>query len=188
MKRLVFVSAVSVVLSAATPALPQSAGAAPGVGCGVVYFDLGNTLVDTSDRAHLKFMAGAADYLETLRNRGAKVGLITNVPPSWGSTDAERAAAVRTSIDAAWTDPEPFPWRDFGDLIFTPRTDAESKPAPDLFARAREAAAECPVIFEGENPAEIRTASAEDFAAYQVFREDAPEFLPPAFVWRILGK
>jgi len=154
-----------------------------GPGCGTVYFDLGATLVDTSDRTRMTFMPGAADYLTTLRDHGTTVGLITNIPPEWGTTDEERVAALKAFVDGLWVGGQAFPWDDFGELIFTPRTDAESKPAPDLFIRARDAAAGCPVVFEGENPAEVATAEREGFLAYQVFQPDQPAYLPPGQVW-----
>ena len=54
---------------------------------------------------------------------------ITNVPPEWGATDAERAAATKAYVDSSWAESQPFPWAWFGDRILTPRTKAEVKPA-----------------------------------------------------------
>lgn len=88
--------------------------------CPVVYFDLGETLVHTADDGSITYQSGAASYLRALRERHIRIGLITNVPPSWGATDAERAARLKKEVDATWKGPEPFAWKDFGGRILTP--------------------------------------------------------------------
>lgn len=85
-----------------------------------MYFDLGETLVHTADDGSITYLPGAASYLRALRERHIAIGLITNVPPSWGATDAERAARLKKEVDAAWKGSAPFAWEDFGDRIFTP--------------------------------------------------------------------
>ncbi len=150
--------------------------------CSVVWFDLGNTLVNTSVPGQMTYMPGALRHLRLLHALGVPIGLITNVPPEWGATDAERAAATKAYVDKAWVEPKPFAWELFGDRILTPRTTAESKPAPALFERGRETAAPCRSFYEGETPAEITAADSAGLTGYLTGQPDRPAFLP---VWRL---
>ncbi|MEU1015139.1 MULTISPECIES: hypothetical protein [unclassified Streptomyces] len=181
---------VSTVLCAtASTAVPDDAG--PGTrataasrerACPIVYFDLGETLVHTAEDGGIGFRSGAASYLHALRIRHVKIGLITNVPPSWGATDAERAARLRQEVDAAWRGSTPFPWQDFGDRVLTPRTEAERKPAPALWQRAKAGAGPCRVVYEAEAAEEVTVASSLGFVPYQVGRPHQPAFLPVGLV------
>lgn len=167
--------------------LPASvATAAPVVdhrpSCSVVWFDLGNTLVNTSVPGQMTYMPGALRHLRLLHAIGVPIGLITNVPPEWGATDAERAAATKAYVDKAWAESEPFAWDLFGDRILTPRTTAESKPAPALFERGRDTAAPCRSFYEGETPTEITAADSAGLTGYLTGQPDRPAFLP---VWRL---
>ncbi|MFK4071547.1 hypothetical protein [Streptomyces sp. NPDC029674] len=156
-------------------------------GCPVVYFDLGETLVHTSeDGGATSYRAGAASYLRALRERHIPVGLITNVPSAWGATDAERAARLKREVDATWRGSVPFAWKDFGDRILTPRTEAERKPAPALWQRAKAGSDGCRVVYEAETAEEVRAASAVGFVPYQVGRPHRPVFLPVGLV-ELLG-
>ncbi|WP_412539378.1 hypothetical protein R8Z50_26490 [Longispora sp. K20-0274] len=190
-----FPSRLLAALTAATvlliPAMPASA-ADPVHGsdrvsarprCTVVYFDLGDVLVDTTDFAHLHYEEGALRQLRTLRLLGIPLGLITNVPPSWGSTDAERIERLKAFIAATWEEPEPFVWSYFGDRILLPRTDAERKPAPALFTRALERTGDCSAVYEGDSAEEVAVATGLGFRGYQVGVPDRPFYLP---VWRVI--
>ncbi|GAA0928849.1 hypothetical protein GCM10009554_10740 [Kribbella koreensis] len=185
-------SAVRVAPTSAVPVAPASALvpviAADSAGrrrssCSVVWFDLGNTLVDTSVPGRMTWMPGALRHLLLLRAVGVPVGLITNVPPEWGATDAERAAATKAYVNSSWAESHPFPWDLFGDRILTPRTKAESKPAPALFERGRDTAAPCHSFYEGETPAEITVAEQTGLTGYLIGQPDRPAYLP---VWRVL--
>ncbi|WFB10596.1 hypothetical protein LRS74_28855 [Streptomyces sp. LX-29] len=160
----------------------EGARQARGGGCVVAYFDLGETLVHSAADGSMRYAPGAAEHLRALRARHIPVGLITNVPSSWGATDAERAAALRKVVDEEWTDSTPFAWSDFDGRILTPRTEAERKPAPVLWERAREAAGDCRVVFQGENAEEVRTAGSLGYVAYQVAHAHRPAYLPPRLI------
>ncbi|MFJ3224384.1 hypothetical protein ACIPJS_13645 [Streptomyces sp. NPDC086783] len=155
--------------------------------CPVVYFDLGETLVHTADDGSTTYLSGAASYLRTLREHHIRVGLITNVPPSWGTTDAERAARLKEEVDAAWRGPVPFAWADFGDRIRTPRTEAERKPSPVLWQRAKADSGRCRVVYQAETDQEVAVAASLGFVAYQVGRPHRPAFLPAGMV-ELLGR
>jgi hypothetical protein len=154
--------------------------------CPIVYFDLGETLVHTADDGGTSYQPGAASYLSALRERHIAVGLITNVPPSWGATDAERAARLKKEVDATWEGSAAFAWKDFGDRIHTPRTEAERKPAPALWQRAKSESGRCRVVYQAETTEEVTVASSLGFVPYQVGRPKWPAFLPVQLV-EILG-
>ncbi|MGI5472317.1 hypothetical protein [Streptomyces sp. CA-132043] len=147
-------------------------------GCAIVYFDLGETLVHTAEDSSTGYMPGAAAYLRELRERHIKVGLITNVPSSWGETDAERAAALKKEVDGSWKGSAPFAWKDFGDRIRTPRTEAERKPAPILWERARAEADGCRLVYQAETAEETEVAASLGYVAYRIGQPFRPAYLP----------
>lgn len=186
--------------SAAAPSAARGATAADAVplagtamlasaqhACPVVYFDLGETLVHTAEDGSTGYLPGAASYLRALREHHIRVGLITNVPPSWGATDAERAARLKKEVDATWRGSAPFAWQDFGDRILTPRTDAERKPAPVLWQRAMAGSGRCRLVYQAETAEEVGVAAAEGYVPYQIGRPHRPEFLPVRLV-ELLGR
>ncbi|MFD7234035.1 hypothetical protein ACFWAT_01870 [Streptomyces syringium] len=182
---------LSATVSAALPedasGVTRTAAAPRERACPIVYFDLGETLVHTGDDGSTRYQPGAASYLRALRLRGIPVGLITNVPPSWGTTDAERAARLRQEVDATWQGPAPFAWKDFGDRVLTPRTEAERKPAPALWQRAKAGSGRCRVVYQAETAEEVKAASSLGFLPYQVGRPHRPAFLPVRLV-ELLGR
>ncbi|MFD7610767.1 hypothetical protein [Streptomyces sp. NPDC059828] len=146
--------------------------------CVLVYFDLGETLVHTAEDKSITYMPEAAAYLRALRARSIRIGLITNVPSSWGASDAERAAELKRVIDKDWKGSRPFNWADFGDRIFTPRTEEERKPAPALWQRAKGAAGGCRVVYQTEAEAEIQASRELGYVSYQVGRNHWPTYMP----------
>ncbi|MEU2157619.1 hypothetical protein ABZ532_21845 [Streptomyces sp. NPDC019396] len=146
--------------------------------CVVVYFDLGETLVHTAEDKSIRYMPGAATYLRALRARDIPLGLITNVPSSWGASDAERAAELKRVIDRDWKGSSPFNWSAFGDRIFTPRTEEERKPAPALWQRAKGAAGGCRVVYQAEADEEIRASRELGYVSYLVGRQHWPVYMP----------
>ncbi|AVV46532.1 hypothetical protein PYK79_23500 [Streptomyces sp. ID05-04B] len=187
----------TVLCTPATAAAAEEAGKGQGTAatmpahreraCPVVYFDLGETLVHTADDGSTTYLPGAASYLRNLRERHIRVGLITNVPPSWGTTDSERAARLRREVDTTWRGPAAFAWADFGDRIRTPRTEAERKPSPVLWQRAKEDSARCRVVYQAETAQEVSVASSQGFVSYQVGLPHRPAFLPAGLI-ELLGR
>lgn len=172
-------AALSVPTASAATRIPRTtADTGRARGCVMVYFDLGETLVHTAQDNSVRYMPGAAEHLRALRARHIPVGLITNVPPSWGATDAARAAKLKEVIDKDWADKRPFAWSDFGDRIFTPRTEAERKPAPALWERAKKAAGHCRVVYQAETTDEVQAARALGYVTYLATRPHWPAYLP----------
>ncbi|MFE9401573.1 hypothetical protein ACFYNY_07345 [Streptomyces sp. NPDC006530] len=175
-------------LGASGPADPDlGASARAQRACPVVYFDLGETLVHTADDGTIRYLPGAASYLRALREHHIRIGLITNVPPSWGATDAERAARLKKEVDATWRDSTPFAWGDFGDRILTPRAEAERKPAPALWQRAKAESGRCRLVYEAETAQEVQVAASQGFVPYQIGQPHRPAFLPVGLV-ELLGR
>ncbi|OEU91591.1 hypothetical protein DB35_09465 [Streptomyces abyssalis] len=183
-------TALTTAASAAVPAAAShdahaGARAAAEHGCAVVWFDLGETLVHTAEDSSTGYMPGAAAYLRELRERNIDVGLITNVPSSWGETDAERAAALKKEVDGTWKGSVPFAWEDFGDRILTPRAEAERKPAPALWERAKGDANGCRLVYEAETADETDVAASLGYVAYQVGQPSRPAYLPVRVIERL---
>ncbi|THC55131.1 hypothetical protein [Streptomyces sp. A1499] len=155
--------------------------------CPIVYFDLGETLVHTAEDGGTGYRTGAAAYVRALRERRIKVGLITNVPSSWGATDAERAARLKQEVDATWQGPVPFAWQDFGDRVLTPRTEAERKPAPALWKRAKAGSGRCRVVYQAETAEEVNVAASLGFVPYRIGLPHRLAYLPVGWV-DLLGR
>ncbi|MEU6996582.1 hypothetical protein ABZ953_38760 [Streptomyces sp. NPDC046465] len=170
---------------AAARSAARAADAGGAGGCPVVYFDLGETLVHTAEDGSTGYRPGAAAYLRALRARHIRIGLITNVPSSWGATDAERAARLRSEVDATWRGAAPFAWADFGRRVLTPRTEAERKPAPALWQRARAGSGGCRLVYQAETAQEVEVAASLGYVPYQVARPHRPAYLPVALVERL---
>ncbi|GAB1640076.1 hypothetical protein [Krasilnikovia sp. MM14-A1259] len=164
----------------ATSALVAAPASAASASCSrpVVYFDLGNVLIDTSDWSHVRYEPGALAYLGDLRSRGVALGLIVNIPESWGTTQEEKLATMQQYIADRWAETDPFVWSWFDGRVVLPRTDAERKPAPVLFQRALAESAPCVPYYEGEVPAELTAAAQVGLHTYQVGRADRPFYLP----------
>ena len=147
-------------------------------GRGWVFFDLGNTLVDTSDSSHVKYMPGAHDYLRQLHAAGFHIGMISNVPDSWGPTVETKLAYMKEYLGKSWSSPDAFAWEDF-ETILLPPSDSQRKPAPFLFLQARELELHCQIAYLSEDPAEVRAALSAGFdQGFVVSTTNADGFYP----------
>lgn len=142
-----------------------------------VYFDLGNTLVDASNGDKLHYFEGSLSYLKLLQQEGFTLGLIVNVPDTWGETRAKKLQRLRLEISKGWKESDPFDWTLF-DVVLVPRSDTERKPAPELFREAKALAGGCRVVYQGEDAQEMPPAVAEGFATYQVGLQDRAFYFP----------
>lgn len=148
-------------------ALMATAVADASCGRGWVFFDLGNTLINTSDWDHLRYLSEAKAYLHRLKSAGYQLGMITNIPESWGLTEAEKIATLQAEINRTWAEPEAFDWALF-DVILVPPSDQLRKPAPYLFNKGRTLAEDCSAVYQGEDPREIDAARAAGMDGYLV--------------------
>lgn len=104
-----------------------------------VYFDLGDTLVDTKTYGFdpVFYLPGAAELLDQLAKKGHPLGLITDVPVTWGDAypiaspirdrDSAQVLHLIDFVDgripdsgASWrAGDEPFQWNYFGSFTGT---------------------------------------------------------------------
>ncbi len=143
-----------------------------------VMFDLGETIV-TSNHNHdqqtakFHYLPGAQDYIQKVREKGFKTGLIVNIPERWGTTEPEKMAMLKKFIVESWDDTIPFDWTPFEGLIIIPMFDKERKPAPDLFLKTIELSHKknAEFMYMGEDDQEIAAAKACGIASYKVGTE-----------------
>lgn len=153
-----------------------------------VFFDLGNTLVDTTDFTKQHYFSGAKDYLKNLRDAGFAIGLTLNIPEEWGTTTVGKFSEIVRFIDgkrkqlpphADWADGVEFDWNDFDDNgVLFPLKNDERKPKPALFLKALQLAGSCGALFQGEDAAEIATAASLGMAHYQVGQPNKEFYMP----------
>lgn len=154
-----------------------------------VYFDLGETLIHTADEG-IFFNGEALAYLTSLHDKGYPIGFLTNVPDEWGRTPEEKLVYLQNYTSDHWGDTQPFPWEWFDTRAHVSIDNARRKPHPHLFQVALTQAQQnnCPAIFQGETPEEIKAAELVGLKAYQVGKNDRPYFLPENEIDQILGQ
>ena len=142
-----------------------------------VYFDLGDTIVNTKDMNHIKYMKGAREYLKDLKREGFKIGIVSNIPENWGMDYDEKLLTLKKIIQDGWDEEEAFDWSIYDEIIL-PLKNTEMKPAPTLFLKAIAKAQSCPSAFIGESPKEILAAQNVGMAAKLFDENDAVPFMP----------
>jgi hypothetical protein len=123
--------------------------------CVMMFFDMGNTLVDTSTRdaqgeiLKIYYFRDTVPYLRSLVQSGFELGMIINVPPEWG------VLGLRNYVDQRWDNRNggPFPWQAFGNNILVPSHPEWSKPGSHMFCEAVKIAQQkgCMAVFQGED-------------------------------------
>ncbi len=142
-----------------------------------VYFDLGDTVVNTKDMKNLKYINGAREYMDELKREGFKIGIISNIPENWGMDYDEKLMSLKKVIQDGWAEERPFDWSIYDEVIL-PLKNTEMKPAPILFLKAISLAGSCPSLFIGESPKEIVAAKNLGMAA-KLFNENDSEIYIP---------
>ena len=147
----------------------------------LVLFDLGNTLIDTTQGFdNLTWMPEAQDYLYSLYENNMKTGMIINIPEKWGATHSEKIDTLKAFIEKGWKEEEVFDWGQF-ELILIPLKDTERKPKKDLFELALCYAQikNYAPVYQGEDAVEIQVSQLVGLPAFQVGSlENGPFFLP----------
>lgn len=142
-----------------------------------VYFDLGNTIVNTKDLKHLTYMKDAREYMEELKREGFKIGIISNIPEDWGMDYDEKFLSLKKFINDGWSEERPFDWGLFDEVIL-PLKNSEMKPAATLFLKAINKAESCPSAYIGESPKEIEAAAGVGMAAKLFVETDKEKYIP----------
>ncbi len=135
-------------------AMPAGRASAAPV-CVQIYFDLGNTLVDTTQRdgqgeiKKIFYFPKVPNYLDALVARGYQLGLIVNVPAEWGIPGLE------DYVNKRWSDQRfpHFDWARFGSNILLPSKEEFRKPNRHMFCEAARRAERsgCVAVFQGED-------------------------------------
>ena len=146
-----------------------------------LFFDLGNTIVDTADWNNLHYIQGAREYLETVHKSGYRIAILANVPEAWGRDDRAKLKKLKEVMKAAWKDSHEIPWEYFSGIYFNPR-DLERKPKPYLFEKARLLAWPCPAIYQSEAADEVASAKNSGLRGYVIGLPGQPTFLPVASI------
>ena len=142
-----------------------------------VYFDLGDTVVNTKDMNHIKYMKGAREYINDLKREGFNIGIVSNIPENWGMDYDEKLSTLKKIIQDGWDEEQAFDWSIYDEIIL-PLKNTEMKPAPTLFLKAIAKAQSCPSAFIGESPKEIVAAQNVGMAAKLYNENDEIPFIP----------
>ncbi|EQC49957.1 haloacid dehalogenase-like hydrolase domain protein [Bacteriovorax sp. BSW11_IV] len=130
-----------------------------------IYFDLGDTVINTKAKTGFKYFDGTKEYIERLKDRGYKVGIISNIPEQFGMDYDEKLKTLKEYIAKNWTDDKDFDWTQF-DEVFLPLNNSELKPADILYMKAMERADYCPMAYVSENIVEVEKASSMGIAGH----------------------
>ncbi|MGZ3782312.1 MAG: hypothetical protein ACXVCY_16800 [Pseudobdellovibrionaceae bacterium] len=142
-----------------------------------IYFDLGDTIIDTKDMKHLHYFNGAREYLEDLKRNGFKIGLITNIPETWGVDYQEKYNRLKKVISDGWTEADAFDWAVFDEVILPLKND-EMKPNAPMYMKAINRAEGCPCAFIGESLKEVEAANSFGMAGKLFVYNDAELYIP----------
>lgn len=184
--RVPFAAAVGVVTAFAIAS--GGPGRAPPCEKTWVFFDLGNTVINSHPGQESRYLPGVHAYIRELRRRGNPIGLITNVPEKWAPSRSGRIKILKKMVAEGWTKEagaETMDWADFPDsAIVIPSGDAYRKPGPHPFQTALaqvsvlEGTRKCRVVFQGEDPIEVSAAEKNGMIGYVVGKDPAAPYLP----------
>lgn len=140
-----------------------------------VYFDLGNTVINTRSDEGFRFYNGALEYLHSLRQMGYSIGLISNIPESFGQSHDEKLATLKEYIASKWIDQNDMDWNLFEDILL-PLNNSQLKPADFLYFKAIENSEFCPMAYISENVKEVIKARDLGIAGHLFLEDDQVDF------------
>ena len=147
-----------------------------------VFFDLGKTLISHSPQyTDMKYIPGARAYLQDLKARGFRLGMLINWPAEEGSGNAEKLELVKKFLYDGWNDPAYFDWDLFDAVLFPPKNEYR-KPNPYLFVQAVKLAGPDGAVYQGESSAEIAAAEKAGLPAHRVVFFPAPGEKPVTYL------
>lgn len=136
-----------------------------------VFFDLGDTIVDTSKSGDFHYYSGALDYLRALKDMKIHVAIISNIPESFGETYEQKITSLKEYLKAHWSDDVDFDWSIF-DKIYIPMTNEELKPAPYIFNKALDETGRYPSLYISESVNEVEAAKQLGYAGFHFIPMD----------------
>ena len=142
-----------------------------------VYFDLGDTIIDTKKPDGIDYFSGSKEYIKSLKDKGFKIGIISNIPESFGMDYPEKLKTLKKYIKENWAGETKFNWELF-DQIFLPLSNEQLKPADIMYNKAMESANYCPMAYISENEIEVEKAQMMGIAGH-LFDKFNPEVYVP---------
>lgn len=140
-----------------------------------IYFDLGNTIVNTRDSAGIKYFNGSLEYLRALQKMNYHIGIISNIPETFGQSHEEKLATLKDYIQTRWIDQNEMDWDIFEDILL-PLNNSQLKPAEVLYYRAIEKSDFCPIAYVSENLSEVLKAQELGMAGHLFLEDDQVDF------------
>ncbi len=132
-----------------------------------VMFDLGNVLVKFNEDGQLFYNQGAYEHLIELIDAGYEVGLITNIPETFGENCGDKFQQLKDFIDSKWADERPFDWSLFTTIVLPPR-DTLRKPHKFPFMQGLANSCNQKVMFVAEEASESNAAANLGMASHLV--------------------
>jgi hypothetical protein len=152
-------------MAVACMATPVAAGACPKV----VFFDLGDTLLQAGAGGLFVVKPGARETVDALKAQGTRVAVITNVP----------AGFTRAQLDALMADPS---FLDEFEVLLMSSEAPAAKPNPAIYTHAHGLLSDAPPItqtaFVGETIAEIANTATSPSSGARADFTIAPDQLP----------
>lgn len=157
-----------------------------------IFFDMGNTVTDTSHRDEYGdfleefYRPGVVNYLTDLQNAGYPIGMIINIPETMTMADL-KAEVTEDFKQSHLKDGAVFDWSAFENSggVLIPGKNFRRKPNRYMFCKAAEAAARagCRAIYQGEdllNPDKKRRSHLEAAARAGIASFDIDPARAPA--------
>jgi len=143
----------------------------------VLFFDLGNTLINTKNEKQFKFFDSTLSYLNSLKEKNYRMGLLINIPESWGESQEQKLKSLKDYVNNRWKESKPFPWSYFEVIFLSPDT-KRRKPNPYLFNQAMNWAKNKTILYQSENREEVFQASSMGIASFQVNQRKDQFYIP----------
>ncbi|AYF43879.1 haloacid dehalogenase-like hydrolase domain protein [Halobacteriovorax sp. BALOs_7] len=130
-----------------------------------VFFDLGDTIVNTKESGNYHYYPGALEYIRSLKEMGIKVAIISNIPESFGETYDQKIESLNQYVKAHWNDQDQFDLTIFH-KVYIPMSNDELKPAPYIFNKALDETGRHPSLYISEAFDEVEAAKQLGFAGF----------------------
>jgi hypothetical protein len=142
----------------------------------VVFFDLGNVIVDTKNWKDVHYFDSSLQFLSELKDAGISTNLIANIPDSFGATCEAKFERLKAFMTEVWRPgAAPFDWDQF-DSVYVPPSNQLGKPHPYLFVGAASHICPQPMLFIGEDLTQVNSAAELGIGSFSVGTETQPLF------------
>jgi hypothetical protein len=151
----------------------------------VVFFDLGNVIVDTKNWKDVHYFDSSLQMLAELKAAGISANLIANIPDSFGATCDAKFERLKSFMIEVWRPgAEAFDWSRF-DSVYVPPSNDLSKPHPYLFVAAASQTCPHPMLFVGEDVTQVNSAAQLGIGSFSVGTGLEPIFPSVDQIWML---